>query len=521
MKKLLLSALFVFIWLPITMEAQISYDKCNFNSGTWIPKTPMPEGRALMGSSIIDGKIYSTCGYYDYGKDTIVDKHTLNVYDPVADTWDTTGMPIPYTRSMYNPGQSVVDGKWYVVGGIEWVRTDAGWMAVPLARVDAYDPGTDSWELKANLPEPMGGNGICTLDGKLYVTGGISGQIGTEQLYKSVYMYDPATDTWTAKADMNNARTFHVSLAFDGKIYVFGGMLEAGSNLPGRTVEVYDPELDQWTLLSPGAPAVADAGGCVVDNAIYLFGGLADYGPSTSGTSGYTWDVWKYDPEKDQWSIYGRMPESNYQHSVCEFGGKIYVIGGRRGSWLVSGEVDEFELSDLVLDEFFPETTIGKWETIRLDLSQHFSHQEGAPLNYSICQSWAGVVSDSIDGDTLILTGLGAGRVDLWVRAESGKDVSGDKLQVEVLSTGISEQDQASALIQLFPNPAVDVLTVQLQKEGIHEYSVYSVNGQQVLEGILEGSSHTIDISTLDRGMYFIKVSSPELVVTRKFLKIW
>ncbi len=516
MKKLLLSALFVFIWLPITIEAQISYDECNFNSGTWVSKTPMPEGRALAVSSVIDGKIYSTCGYYDYGLDTMVNRHTLFVYDPVADTWDTTGMPIPYTRSMENPGQSVVDGKWYVVGGIEWERTDAGWMAVPLARVDAYDPGTDSWELKAFLPEPMGGNGICTLDGKLYVTGGISGQIGTEQIYKSVYMYDPASDTWEAKADMNNARSFHVSLAFDGKIYVFGGNNESGNNLSGRTVEVYDPELDQWALLSPKAPAIADAGGCVVDNTIYLFGGIEDFDSSTG-----SWNIWKYYPEKDQWSIYGRMPESNYHHSVCEFGGKIYVIGGRRSGWKVSSNVDEFELSELVLDELFLDKTLGKGETISLDLSQHFSHIDGEPFNYTICQSYAGVVSDSIDGDTLILTGMGAGRVDVWVRAESGKDVSGDKFQVEVLITGISEQDHASTLIQLFPNPAGDILTVQLQKEGIYEYSVYSVNGQQVLVGILEGSSHTVDVSILDRGMYFIKVSSSELAVTRKFLKIW
>ena len=65
------------------------------------------------------------------------------------------------------------------------------------------------------------------------------------------------------------------------------------------------------------------------------------------------------------------------------------------------------------------------------------------------------------------------------------------------------------------------MLTVQLQKEGPYDYLIYSISGQQVLEGILAGASHTIDLSLLDKGMYFIKISSPELAITRKFLKIW
>ncbi len=514
-KHFLLPVLFMFMWIPLVMEAQLP-QSCLYNSGSWNSKTAMPEGRAMMASSVIDGKVYSTCGYYDYGQDTVVNKRTLFVYDPVIDVWDTTGTPIPYPRAMHHPGQSVVDGKWYVVGGIEWELLDDGWLAVPLARVDVYDPQTDSWELKANLPEPVGGHGICALDGKLYVTGGFSGSESSIQLYKSVYMYDPATDIWIQKADMNAERNAPVTLAYKGKIYVFGGDKEEGSNNLQFTAEVYDPEQDTWIPIS-SLYRNMDGGGCVVDDAIYLLGGLSQFYEQGSETD----RIMKYSPDKDQWSFYGHMPASNYHYSACAVGGKIYVIGGRRDGWKVSNNVDEFELSDLILDEIIPDITLDKGETINLDLSQHFSHLDGEPVTYRVCPQRGGTVSDSLDGHMLILTGVQAGWVPIMIHAESENDESGDLFTVDVLSTGVSVQEVDSDVFQLFPNPAGNLLTIQLREQGIHEYMIYTVSGQLQLKGILTGSSHSIDISTLDRGMYFLKVSSTKLAVTKKFLKLW
>lgn len=517
-KQLLLSALIIFICHPFIMEAQNPVWECDYNSGSWISKSPLPEGRAMMASNVIDGKIYLTGGFYDYGIDTFVFKHTLFIYDPLADSWDTTGTPIPYTRDISNSGQSVVDGKWYLVGGIDWEEryTGGSWLAVPVARVDAYDPQTDSWELKANLPEPMGGNGICTLDDKIYITGGVSGRLGSEKIYKSVYMYDPSKDTWTSKADMNYARYAHVSLAFNGKIYVFGGgSVDWGTNT--QTVEVYDPIQDQWTDLSPECPPLSMAGGCVVDSAIYLFGGISDYNATNRGSKRIT----KYYPGKDEWKFYGYMPETNLQHSVCEIGGNIYIIGGRGYNFGVRNNVDEFKLSDLVCEDVIPDTTLSTGETISLDLSKHFSHLEGESISYTACTGTHSIVKDSIDVHMLMLSGMGSGTLEVLVRAESETDESGDVFKVQVTGPGVFVNDPSMTLYQIFPNPAGKLLTVQLQKEGTHDYLIYSASGQQVLEGILTGSSQTIDLSLLDKGMYFIKVCSPEIAVTRKFLKIW
>lgn len=40
---------------------------------------------------------------------------------------------------------------------------------------------------------------------------------------RTVEVYDPATDTWTRKADMSTRRWAPAADVVDGKIYVFGG----------------------------------------------------------------------------------------------------------------------------------------------------------------------------------------------------------------------------------------------------------------------------------------------------------
>jgi len=485
------------------LEAQIPPD-CRFNRGSWTSKTPMPDAGIGMGSSIIDGVLYVTGGFQGD-----ISWPTLFTYDPVSDTWDSTRTPIPYARGIVG-GQSVVDGKWYLVGGLDWEKIDQVWVATPLARVDVYDPQTDSWELGSNMPEPLGGGAVCTLDGKIYVTGGMTDNGTTEQFFKSVYMYDPELDEWTSRADMISARGFHMSLVYGGKIYVFGGT-EQGDGAG----EVYDPEQDQWTAIASIPQPVQDYGGCVLDNAIYLLGGVV------SPPAGLPY-IQKYLPDEDQWSMYGLMPDGIRRHMLHLFGETMYLFGGYRNSEgyeKYSDAVDAYELSKLALDQSWPDTTIPKKEFISLDLSEYFSHMEEEPITYTVCLGAAGVVSDSLDGSMLVLHGLDTGSVQVHVRVESGIDEYGSQFSVTV-DHGVSVHDVALEGFKLYPNPAGDILKVQMQKDGPHDYRIYAASGQLVAEGILKGASHSINISTLNKGMYFLKVNSPKLAITQKFIKL-
>ena len=58
--------------------------------------------------------------------------------------------------------------------------------------------------------------------------------------------YDPTTDTWAQKADMPTAKNGFGACVFDNKIYTMGGhgIEPAGSTAGFTTVEVYDPTTD-------------------------------------------------------------------------------------------------------------------------------------------------------------------------------------------------------------------------------------------------------------------------------------
>ena len=111
----------------------------------------------------------------------------------------------------------VADGILYSIGG-------SGAQGLVLA----YDPGTNTWTRKADMPTQRGELGLGVIDGIIYACGGRSQQQpwSTEfnQSCPIVEAYDPGTDTWTRKADLPVPRRGLKAEVVDGIVYVFGGV---------------------------------------------------------------------------------------------------------------------------------------------------------------------------------------------------------------------------------------------------------------------------------------------------------
>jgi hypothetical protein len=75
------------------------------------------------------------------------------------------------------------------------------------------------------------------LDGMLYAIGGYEGApfLGSP----IVEVYDPATDTWARKTDMPTPRWGLSSIAVHGVIYAIGGTLEDENAAGLNTVEAF------------------------------------------------------------------------------------------------------------------------------------------------------------------------------------------------------------------------------------------------------------------------------------------
>ncbi|MDE0017529.1 MAG: sigma-70 family RNA polymerase sigma factor, partial [Candidatus Poribacteria bacterium] len=147
---------------------------------------------------------------------------------------------------------SVVNGKVFVIGGnIQLKRGEFGDLST--STVEMYDPKTDTWERKSDMPTARSGVSVSVVDGKIYAIGGTKtktiqvprGFSSENEELATVEMYDPVTDTWTQKADIPTPKKT-MTCVVNGKIYAVGGWLTTNEKPHLETVEVYDPGTDTW-----------------------------------------------------------------------------------------------------------------------------------------------------------------------------------------------------------------------------------------------------------------------------------
>jgi len=96
----------------------------------------------------------------------------------------------------------------------------------PYANNEEYDPATNTWTAKAAMPTARSGLAAAAPgNGKLYAVGGWNGS----SRFATNEEYNPVTNTWTVKAAMPTARSYLAAAApGNGKLYAVGG--ENGSS---------------------------------------------------------------------------------------------------------------------------------------------------------------------------------------------------------------------------------------------------------------------------------------------------
>lgn len=87
-------------------------------------------------------------------------------------------------------------------------------------------------------------------------------------------------------------------------------------------------------------------------------------------------------------------------------------------------------------------------------------------------------------------------------------------------TTGIQNSFAETAALQVYPNPATSSLNVYNELNTAYSISVYNFAGQKVMEvNSLSGNIQKIDISSLNTGVYYLKLQSPEGFAVNKFIK--
>ncbi|CAG0978420.1 hypothetical protein FLAV_01632 [Flavobacteriales bacterium] len=77
-----------------------------------------------------------------------------------------------------------------------------------------------------------------------------------------------------------------------------------------------------------------------------------------------------------------------------------------------------------------------------------------------------------------------------------------------------------NSLIKIYPNPAAEIVVVELPENTVVHISVYSSIGQLVAEKVTKNSLTSIDITTLPTGIYNIKARGNNIVFNTKIIII-
>ncbi|GAB3997255.1 hypothetical protein GCM10028807_41970 [Spirosoma daeguense] len=168
-------------------------------------------------------------------------------------------------------------------------------------------------------------------EGAVGITVGDKIYAGLGKQSKDWYVYDPATDQWTQKTTMPNAKNTYGyvgTFVLGTKIYFVGGAID---NTRTDQLWEYDVSADKWTQRKsiPGGARYNIAAFAAGGKGYALFGatgwglGETDY-PTKSAT-------YEYDPATDNWTQKADFPAKPRGNNITnvEFNGIATVINGR------------------------------------------------------------------------------------------------------------------------------------------------------------------------------------------------
>ncbi|GAB4143068.1 MAG: hypothetical protein Fur0041_18200 [Bacteroidia bacterium] len=361
--------------------------------------------------------------------------------------------------SVKGPARSVAAA--FEANGIGYVVTgfDGGGF---MRRLESYNPLQNDWDSETSLGG-LNGSGLArgsacafAVLNKGYVC---TGQGDWGAFLKDNWEYDPASDTWTQKADFpGTARRAAVSFVIDNIAYVGTGQDATGLK---KDFYKFDPVNNLWGVIADfaGTPRKY-AVGFAMGNQGYV--GTGDDGVLKN-------DFWQYLVFQNQWVQKASMP-----------------VAGRSGAvaW------GQFPNGYIACGESFSAGFMNDvWEY------NYFNNQ------------WTQRTSLPASGRKHAVA-FTIGNV-----AYVGTGFNGTYLDDCYAYFGITgiETNNEQQVSNVYPNPAKDQTTIYFEKAQRNKYQVmlFNTSGQMICPEILEFISNGVRISTenLSQGLYLYSVS--------------
>jgi len=281
------------------------------------------EGRSEAQGAVVGTKLYVFGGYERVADGSLDAFRDAQVYDLGTNTWQLKApMPEAITHAAI-----VVDGAtiWLLggyLGDVPHLSTSHVWK---------YNTNTNTWSAGPSLPAPRAGGGAALLGRKLHFYGGalqLAGQ-NTVTDHSDHYVLDlgASNPRWTRAAALPNPRNHMAGLALNGKAYAIGGQHEGSEGTANQAqVDVYDPGSNTWKRAAnmPSPKGHISASTFVVGRQIVMIGGSTNNDINGAPSA----DVLIFDPKANVWLRMPSLPEARKTPVAGMIGGNLVVATG-------------------------------------------------------------------------------------------------------------------------------------------------------------------------------------------------
>ena len=279
-------------------------------ASTWNVVTSLPQG--LYGAAgASNGTFAYAAGGYASATGTTLD--TFYRYNPVNERWETFITPMPAPEAMASAVYYPTTNKVYVFGGID---PNTG---VVSNATKVLDITANEWSTAANLPAPRHSMaaGYNEANGRIYLAGGFN-TADPSSAQITTWEYNPATNTFTPRADLPHAVGSAASGVVAGHLYVAGGHDTSG--VVDLTWD-YDIAANTWTPKASMPTPTNAPGSAAAIGKLWSFGGETPSDP-TAGTV-------SYDPATNSWASAPNMNVARSAVSGAAIGNRLVAAGGK------------------------------------------------------------------------------------------------------------------------------------------------------------------------------------------------
>jgi N-acetylneuraminic acid mutarotase len=223
-------------------------------TNTWTMGVPLPIGTGGGCAAVVGNTLY-----YVGGSTGTEWTGAVWVYHPEAKSWSAGNNPMPTARA--NGGCKVVHDILYVFGGYG--------NGVFLTSVESYNPVTDTWTEEEPMLSPEAGLPAAGAGTTIVVTDGSDGDAdGHNQ------GYNVTTNTWRWLTPDPVVRQGSCAASIEGRLYAAGGW-DVANNTALTSTESFSLSEDAWITLADMPVGTITPGSVAYDGRLYCFGGVS------------------------------------------------------------------------------------------------------------------------------------------------------------------------------------------------------------------------------------------------------